>query len=199
MLTVDELREQLRRSLSPYDDVVTQVRRAYFDLPSFALTDKHEVEFDIKRSVADRYSIPFRSVVFTGSAQLGFSPQKDTEFRQGSSDLDIACIDGRLFQEVWQSVLTITRAFTDLSSFDNTGHADQLRDQILRRGMILFDFMPRSPQRSTEQAFLDGLSRRYRTHFGRVSLAVYMSEWNFCWKQVSALSTVLGNRNAERA
>lgn len=198
MLTVDERRDDLRATLQSYPDVVTRVRRAYFDRASFALADKHDVEFEIKHLVADRYGIPFRSVVFTGSAQLGFSPQKDTEFQPGSSDLDIACIDARLFQEVWQSLLTATRAFSDLSGFSSTRHADRLRDQLLRRSMILFDYLPRSRIRTEEQRFLDGLSRRFRSHFGRISLAVYMNEWAFCWKQDSALSTILGNDNAKR-
>jgi hypothetical protein len=197
MASVDELREELREALKPYRDATTQVRRAYFDRPSFALAGKHEVEFEIKRLVADRYRIPFRSVVFTGSAQLGFSPQKDTEFKQGSSDLDIACIDARLFQDVWQSLLNVTRAFSDLSGFNSYQHAERLRDQILRRSMILFDYLPRSRERAEEQRFLDGLSQRFRGNFGRISMAVYMNEWAFCWKQQSALGTILGNENAK--
>jgi hypothetical protein len=197
MSTVDELREDLRKTLQPYPDVITRVRRVYFDRPSFALADKHEVEFEIKHLVADRYNIPFRSVVFTGSAQLGFSPQKDTEFKRGNSDLDIACIDARLFQWVWQSVITATKAFTDLSGFNDYRHAERLQDQLLRRSMILFDYLPRSRDRMEEQRFVDGLSQRFRTHFGRVSIAVYMSEWAFCWKQQSALGTILGYENAK--
>src|SRR4051812_39519015 len=124
MTTVDECRTALRSALSGQNDVISQVRRAYFDRPSYALSDKHDVEFEIKKRVANRYSIPFRSVVFAGSAQLGFSPQQDTLFRPGGSDLDIACIDAGLYQRVWQVIIRRTRAFNDLSGFRNQDHAD---------------------------------------------------------------------------
>jgi hypothetical protein len=197
MTTVDERRQALQMTLRPYDDTVTRVRRAYFDAASVALADKHEIEFEIKRAISDRYSIPFRSVVFAGSAQLGFSPQKDTEFSLGSSDLDVGCIDVRLYQEVWQIVIRQTRAFTDLSQFHNEKHAEMLRNGMLKRGMILLDFMPRCPERTAEQEFFDDLSRRYRKVFSRIGVAIYMNEWAFCWKQQSALSSIVRFDNAE--
>jgi hypothetical protein len=194
MTTVNECRDDLRAALLKQGDVVNQVRRAYFDRPSFALSDKHDVEFEIKKRVANRYSIPFRSVVFAGSAQLGFSPQQDTLFRPGQSDLDIACIDSGLYQKVWQ-VMTRTRALKDLSGFLNKEHSDRMADHLLRRGMILLDFMPNCPERNEELTFFDQLGREHRRLFNRVSLALYMNEWAFCWKQASALSTVIGDGN----
>jgi hypothetical protein len=197
MSEVDDRRKALQGILSPYTDTVSRVRQAYFEQRSMALADKHEVEFQIKGSVSDHYRVPFRSVVFTGSAQLGFSPHKDTAFSVGASDLDVAVIDNRLYQDVWAIVLRVTNAFNDLSSFHSSEHADQIKNHMLRRGMILLDFMPKCLERSREQAYLDQLSQRYRRIFGRISLAIYMNETAFCIKQASALSNILGFRNAE--
>jgi len=198
MSNVDDRRKSLQEVIRNYSDPALRVKRAYFDRPSMALKDKHDIEFDIKAAVSDRYKVPFRSVVFTGSAQLGFSPHKDTEFAVGKSDLDIAVIDGRLYQEVWEVVLRRSDGFNNLSAFHSEEHRRNIQTHMLKRAMILLDFMPRCEERSREQLFLDQLSVKYRRIFGRVSLAVYMSEAAFCRKQVSALSNVMGFRkNAE--
>lgn len=190
MSVVDERRTELQNLLLPYRDPVSKARRAFFDKPSFALDGKQETEFRIKRAVADRYGIPFRSVVFTGSAQLGFSAYKDTAFIAGDSDLDVACIDSRIYQYFWTGILKVTRAFSDESQFIDPEHAARLKDAMLRRGMILLDFLPKSADRTKERAFFDELTLTYRDYFGRVSLAVYMNEEAFCWKQASALANV---------
>ena len=197
MSAVDQRRNDVQAMLRPYGNPVTRARRAYFDNATFALAGKHEVEFEIKQRVADRYDIPFRSVVFTGSAQLGFSTHKDTEFIQGSSDLDIACIDSTMYQYFWLSIQRATRAFTDQSIYIGRDHEDNLKNHILKRGMILFDFLPKCADRTNEITFLDLLSRNYRSYFGRVTLAVYMNEHAFCWKQNSALSNILRYENAK--
>jgi hypothetical protein len=193
---LDGRREEARALLATQRDAVSRARRLYFDRTSFALDRKHDTEFEIKSAVANRYGVPFRSVVFAGSAQLGFSPQKDTLFVQGQSDLDVAVVDSGLFQRFWQIIWRVTLAFNDESRFKK-GHAAKLRDQILRRGMILIDHMPWCPERTDEVSFMDDLGREHRSQFGRVSLAVYVNEYAFCWKQASVLSSILGYKDAK--
>src|SRR5262249_54931073 len=140
---VDERRTELQKLIAPYGDALSRARRAFLDRASFALEGKHDTEFEIKREIAARYNVPFRSVLFAGSAQLGFSPQKDTTFVPGQSDLDVACIDFTLFQNFWEAILRATRAFTDNSSFVAASHQTKLQDGLLRRGMILLDYLPK--------------------------------------------------------
>lgn len=192
MDAADQLRNQLRSSLQGYRDRTTQAKRAYFDLPSHALEGKQEVEFSIKKAVSDRYKVPFRSVVFTGSAQLGFSPTKDTLFVKGSSDLDVACIDTGLFQTVWLEILDATDNFSDQSLYTSRNHGELLTSQILRRGMILMDYLPRCSRRTIDASFWSSINSRYKEYFGRVSLAIYINEEAFCRKQSAALDAVLG-------
>ena len=192
MDAADQLREQLRSSLRGYGDRDTQAKRAYFDLPSYALGDKQAVEFSIKKSVSDRYRVPFRSIVFTGSAQLGFSPTKDSLFVKGRSDLDLACIDSGLYQEIWLEIVSATDNFKDRSVYVSTDHIEKLQSQILRRGMILMDYLPLCSRRTIDASFWGGLTSRHKEYFARVSLAVYISEEAFCRKQAAALDAVLG-------
>jgi hypothetical protein len=192
MSAVDQRREAAAKIVGQYNDATSRARRLYFDQGSFAFTGKQEGEFRIKSDIAARYSMQFRSVVFTGSSQLGFSPHKDRLFVPGRSDLDVACIDSNLYQRMWSVISRVTYGFSDMSKFVNEYHAESMKDHILKRGMILFDFLPSCRERTSELAFLDDVGRPYRSIFGRVSLAVYMSEHAFCWKQQSAISSILG-------
>ena len=195
MSILEQRRNEVRQILGAHRNPITQARRVYLDRPSFALTGKHDSEFEIKSVVADRYGIPFRSVVFTGSAHLGFSPQNDTEFKVGESDLDIACVDSSLYLHFWHEILKVTRGFNDTSIFQSRDHPDKLKDHILRRGMILIDFMPTCELKTSERQFLDQIGRKFNKIFGRISIAFYISEQAFCQKQVSALSEIMGLRN----
>ncbi|MBB2830844.1 UNVERIFIED_ORG: hypothetical protein GGD51_000949 [Rhizobium esperanzae] len=193
---VDERRNTVVSAVRAQKDAISRARKIYFDSTSFALEGKHDVEFEIKKSIADRHKIAFRSVVFSGSAQLGFSPYKDTSFIAGRSDLDVACIDSSLFQEYWTTILNVTKAFNDDSVWVKPDHGSKLKSHLLKRGMILFDYLPASRQRTNELAFLDKLSRSYRSHFNRISLAIYINEAAFCWKQASALANIIGSEHA---
>jgi hypothetical protein len=192
MAAIDKRRSEMVEATKSCANGMSKVRRLYLDSPSYALGDKHGIEFEIKTQIANRYRIPFRSVVFSGSAQIGFSPQKDRIFIPGDSDLDVACIDAGLFTDVWLKILDVTHAFNDESCFLNPGHAEKLTTNLLKRGMILLDFIPKCDDRTEEIAFLDRLSSYYRTYFSRISLAIYANEQAFCWKQMSVLSDVLG-------
>tara|TARA_R110002124_G_scaffold9500_4_gene48707 strand:- start:1525 stop:2151 length:627 start_codon:yes stop_codon:yes gene_type:complete len=188
----DQIRSGVRQSLAGVSGVIDRARHLYLDRQSFALADKHQNEFAIKSKVAERYKIAFRSVVFTGSSQLGFSPVKDTMYEVGRSDLDIACIDAKLYIEFWEAAVGASGAFSDQSKFGSAEKLSRFKDQISRRGMILVDFMPKSTLKSAEIAFQDELSRNYRRFFGRVSIAIYMNEYAFCWKQSSAINALMG-------
>lgn len=192
MLSLEARRDEVQKLIASYGDTLSKARRIYLDRPSFALADKHSLEFEIKSAISDRYHVPFRSVVFTGSAHLGFSPQKDTEFKIGESDLDVACISSDVYLEFWKEILKVSRGFSDSSVFISQENMDRLKNHILRRGMILLDYMPKCKLRTEETRFMDGLGRKYSKLFGRVSIAFYVSEDAFCRKQFSALTEIMG-------
>lgn len=177
-----------------HGDPVRRAQRLYLEEPSFCLGRQRDLEFSLKRDTAEYLGVSYRSVVFAGSAQLGFSPAKGTDFRLGESDLDLAAIDGTLFQELLEHCINNTRSFSDLRGFTQRGgqsSADRLREYITRRGMIPISYLPSSDRVQRIEQFLSSLSERCYGIFGGVTLAVYMSEAMFCWKQDSGIRQLL--------
>ncbi len=191
MPSIDEVRALAAR----YPDPLKRAQRVYLDEPSHAMEGKHDSEFAIKQEVAEYFKIPFRHVAFTGSAQLGFSPTKGTMFEKGRSDLDIACVDQELFQRYWIILNQATRAFNDISGFsihkDPKRAHDELREMIVKRGVLYHWLMPKCHETDRDAAFLDSLTKDYTTFFGKITIGMYMNEYAFCWKQNSALQIVL--------
>lgn len=189
-----DLEDRKRRVLSisaKYRDREVRARRLFVEDRAISLEEHREQEFEIRLAVSDYFSIPHGSVCFCGSTQLGFSPHKNTLFQIGVSDLDIACIDSELYQYAWTDIVHSTRAFTDQTKFRNSHSMALLKDQMLRRGMINIDLMPRSDLHSKWTEFCSELSRKHMKLFGKIGIAIYMSEYAFCWKQDSVISALV--------
>lgn len=183
--------EELRKIISSYGDRLERVQRLYLSESSAALAVMPDLDFKIRRATADFFEIPFRKVAFAGSAQLGISVHKGRSFSQGESDLDIACIDTALFHKAWMDVIKVTRAFTSEESF--VGGEDVIRefkDALLRRAMIRVRNMPKSELSHGWRSFEKRLTLEHSSVFKSVSVAIYASEYAFCWKQDSALSAI---------
>lgn len=187
-------REELRILANQYsrDD---RIRRIFLDEPSFPHAGKKEIEHQIKKKIADFYDVPFRSIALCGSAHLGFSPYKNTNFKPGHSDLDVAIIDAKVFQTTWMKLVSATRAFNDLSSFHGytnpTETADRVKSMMLKRGLFHLHQLPICKEFAESRKFIDSLSTNYREMFSEVSLTIYMNEYAFCWKQDSAIQGML--------
>lgn len=80
---------------------------------------------------------------------MGFSPTKDTEFRAGDSDLDVAITDGRIFKLVWKDLLECSPAFRNEFMFgtgeEGRARVARIKDMLTRRGVIHFHDLPRIP------------------------------------------------------
>jgi hypothetical protein len=105
----------------PSEDFLN-VRLAEFkkDLPKFSvpvLAQKHlnhgdccllssEAYFELKLAVAKEFEIHPNEVVMVGSAKLGFSivPWKRYRLFNDSSDIDLAIVSPKLFEQVWAEV-----------------------------------------------------------------------------------------------
>jgi hypothetical protein len=170
-----------------------RARRLFVEERAASLHFDRDREFAIRADISTFLSVPYSAIAFAGSAQLGFSVHKDRLFEPGASDLDAACVDVGVFQRAWIDIVETTRSFTDATPFGARGAQDieQFKDQILRRGMIRLDAMPQSELSLEWNAFLGRLSRRHTTLFQRISLAIYMNEYAFCWKQDSSLATLM--------
>lgn len=190
---LEQLKEQVRLIGSKYADREMRARRLYIEERPASLHKSRETEFTIKNDISRFFKIPYSNVHFCGSAQLGFSVHKDRLFEPAISDLDVACVNADLFQKVWMDVIASTRSFTDATRFGVTSK-DQIeffKDQILRRGMIKVGAMPQSTLSQRYKTYEGQISRKHTATFNRISLAVYINEYAFCWKQDSVLSTLM--------
>lgn len=191
-----KMQNSVRNLGSTYRDRFQRARRIFIEERAAALVNMREKEYIIKSAVSQHFSVPYTSICFAGSAQLGFSTYKNRLFKTASSDLDVACIDMGLFERAWVDVVSTTRAFTDETKFSGLDNYEvqRFKEGILRRGMIMVELMPRSDMSLRWQAFQQRLSRTYTDVFGKISCAIYMSEYAFCWKQDSSIQPLF-NQN----
>jgi hypothetical protein len=191
--TIDALKQKIRKIAGHYNTRHERTRRLFVEERAASLHHDREREYCIKRDIAKYFSISYGHVCFCGSAQLGLSITKETLFQPAVSDLDAACVDIGLYQRAWAEIIEVTQAFTDYTPFGHA-HPDKIRqfkDQMLRRGMIKVSMMPDSGLKREWSRFQDTISRQHHSLFGSISIAIYMNEYAFCWKQDSALSQLM--------
>lgn len=191
---LDQIKDHLRGIARAYTDKEERARRLYIEERAFALKDKRDIEFSLKTDISNFFQIPYSNVSFCGSGQIGFSIKNNRAFDPFSSDLDVACINGDLYQKAWKDIITTTGAFNDESCYSgmSRGQIDLFKAQILRRGMILVDFMPKSNLSLEWRRFQDEMSRKFGKFVKSVTVAIYINEYAFCWKQDSALTELMG-------
>lgn len=192
-MSLDTVKGRVKDICSPYRGRIERTRRLYLEERAVSLENDRGREVAIKTEISEYYGVPYSHVRFCGSAQLGFSIHKDTLFQPGVSDLDTACIDVSLFQKAWMDVLATTKSFSDLTPFGTTrsSQIEIFEKQIARRGMIRVDAMPASKLKQAWTQFQGTISRRHTTMFKSISLAIYMNEYAFCWKQDSSVSSLM--------
>jgi hypothetical protein len=192
-VTLESLKSRVREIGSRYSSREERAQRLFVEERAASLHDDRNREYDIKRDIAAYFDIAYGHVCFCGSGQLGFSVVKEKLFEPAVSDLDAACIDAHLYQMAWIDIMETTRAFTDFTAFGRTPPTkiERLKDQILRRGMIRVEAMPLSPLKQRWSRFQGALSRRHNDLFSSITLAIYMNEYAFCWKQDSVLSQII--------
>lgn len=191
---LEQLKKQVRSIGARYADREMRARRLFIEERPASLSRQREKEFDIKTEISQYFKIPYSSIHFCGSAQLGFSIYKDKLFELAISDLDVACVNTDLFQKLWIDIVKATRSFTDSTPFGvmSVEQIELFKEQILKRGMIRIKVMPKSQLSQLHKQFEGQISRKHTATFNRITLAVYMNEYAFCWKQDSALSTLMG-------
>lgn len=192
-LVLEEAKLRFKEIAAKYPDRLSRSRRLFLEERAAALMALRDVEYAIKERVAAYFDIKYAEVAFAGSAQVGFSPHKNRLFIPGNSDLDVACVSANLFQKGWSDTVSATRAFTDLTAFSGMSgdEIERFKEGILRRGMIRVEIMPRSKISLEWKDFESLLTRSYPAIFRSVSVAIYLNEYAFCWKQDSAIAAIL--------
>ncbi|PCI42410.1 MAG: hypothetical protein COB46_00020 [Rhodospirillaceae bacterium] len=94
-------------------------RKLYLSYPTFAFIDNEDLEFEIKDAISSKLAIPITSIQVAGSAKIGLSLHKKTDFDPSFSDLDIAIIDNNLFNAYLETAYRNSRGYSDGTKFKN--------------------------------------------------------------------------------
>jgi hypothetical protein len=64
---------------------------------------REDEHYEFRKRIAEQFDISFHEVYITGSAKLGFSPFKKTNFSY-ESDVDVAIVSHKLFEEIMEHI-----------------------------------------------------------------------------------------------
>ncbi len=144
----------------------------------------------VTKEVADYFQVSPRSMQLCGSAKLGFSLIKDTDFKAGESDLDIAILDPACFGRYLEIVASETGDLQDQTLFPSTEHFRRYKS-LLSRGIIRSEMLPSISAKSEWDMFFNKLSIKHETVFSKISAAVYLSDKSFVRKQSSSFERII--------
>lgn len=166
------------------------IKRVFLSYPSQFSLNNPEIFFDITNKVSTKFNIPLSSIRACGSAHTGYSFIKKREFLKKESDLDLAIIDARFFQETLEKCYERSDGFRpDLFPKDRkTGQST--RNQFISysgRGIIRPDLMPTGPERQEMWSFFNKISSDYSEEFKSISVGIYISERIYTLKQRNSL------------
>lgn len=184
----NELKEQVFQGRTRHEII----RNFYILRPSCTFTYKYDYAEKIMEEVAEYFSIPLNCILVCGSAQLGFSLSKNTNFSPGGSDLDLAIIDSGLYVKYFDDLLKITNNYNKTNLFVS----DEIKSNYLSfvsKGIINPKYMPNCALKRELKNFFSSVSTKYRDYYASVSVCFYLSEYSFQRKQQSALSAWISN------
>ena len=101
----------------------------------------HDLYFDLRSGVAHHFGLHPNEVFVVGSAKLGFSvapAKRFRPFRRNKSDIDVALVSSRLFDQVSEDIFSYKQKAGDWPKYKK--FAD-----YLFQGWIRPDMLPRSP------------------------------------------------------
>lgn len=79
------------------------VQKYLFHGIPFVFKDRENEYFEFRNRIANKFNVGFHEVFIVGSAKLGFSYHKTTEFNY-DSDIDIVIVNERLFEEFYLKI-----------------------------------------------------------------------------------------------
>lgn len=171
-------------------------RKIYLTYPTKAFFGTEEQQYLILNSIAEKFGVPITTIQIAGSAKTGRSFHQKTDFKPGSSDLDVAIIDSRLFVRYTEIVFAQSKGYSDLSKFPLREGKSTYEEYVryVSRGMFRPDLMTYGTERADWTSFFGRLSTRHTSLFGAITACIYLSESFFESKQRSAIKSYIDNR-----
>ncbi len=117
-------KEELLRLVSEtcnYEDCLKIVRKHIIHGTPVVFKDNEEEYYEFRDSIARHFKIGFHEVLILGSAKLGYSYHKDSEFSL-DSDIDVALVNEDLFESYY---INICNYQYDLENGKDTPRKDE--------------------------------------------------------------------------
>jgi len=186
MTHLESIEEGLKAN-RPHNEIV---RKIYLTYPTNVLVGYEERQFQILNEISEHFSIPIMNIQVVGSSKTGFSFHKKTPFSPLTSDLDVAIIDGNLFQHYTEWVFKNTVAFTDRTSFPLCKGKSTYQQYInyVAKGIFRPDLMPAGEKRANWWKFFGQLSGKNKDLFESINAGIYFSQTFFEFKQTSNIN-----------
>ncbi len=166
-------------------------RKIFLTYPTHAFVGEEERQYKIYNEIANFFEISISSIHVVGSAKIGKSFHKGRDFIPGSSDLDIAIIDARLFTKYMELVCRASKNYSDLTGFPIVKKVSSYEAYLsyLSKGIFHFDLMVVGAERAKVNNFFGGLSSRYSDLFSSISAVLYLSQPFFESKHRSVIKS----------
>lgn len=178
---------------APYNEIA---RKIFLTYPTAAFLGEEERQYEVFNEISSFLGVSISSIHVCGSAKIGKSVHKKTDFEKGKSDLDVAIVDAGLFTRYLNIGLAETNSYSDRAKFPRRNGASTFDEysSYLARGIFRPDLMPICAQRANWRDFFSLLSDRHLCLFGSISAAVYVSELCFEYKQRSVIRNYASTR-----
>jgi hypothetical protein len=191
---VDNYKSELARQIKSGRKREEIIRSLYLIRPTFSFLSNYVCAEEILVEVSSFFNIPINKILVCGSAKIGFSLYKGTDFIPGYSDLDLAIVDADLFSKYFDIVLKETNAYNKQTMFKDSEVAKRYIGGV-SKGCINPKNMPNIDKKVEINDFFSTLSQRYRNIYASISVCFYLSEASFQRKQQTALHTWVSNFN----
>ncbi|MBR5651141.1 MAG: hypothetical protein IKW93_02845 [Bacteroidales bacterium] len=142
MIPKKDLLEQISASES-YEEYLKIARKHVIHGTPFVFKDNDEEYYEFRDSIAKHFKIGFHEVLILGSAKLGYSYHKDSEF-SSESDIDVALVNEELFESYY---INICNYQYDLESGKVTPRLEERKEfnqfiHYLIKGWMRPDMLP---------------------------------------------------------
>lgn len=123
------------------------VQKFLFHGTPFVFQGRESDYFEFRNRIANKFNVGFHEVFIVGSAKLGFSYHKDTEFDY-DSDIDVVIVNEKLFEEFYFKITeyqyTLDRLYRTVNMKELKIYSEFLR--YLVKGWMRPDKLPTSFQ-----------------------------------------------------
>lgn len=180
------------KNLIQEEDLEFIVKKLYLSSPSFSFINTDNSTYIILDKISNHFAIPFKHIYVTGSAHIGFSLKTLNSFTKGASDLDIAIVDGELFDKILNGIVKDTSNFSKKDTFKNNDCYKKYVDNVAR-GFIHPLYFPSGSVRSNWFKFFDELTFDHINNYVKISACLFSSEESFKNRQKYSITRFQSN------